>query len=42
MITQIESNLRAVNDKPIIKSMLISPHFQFGILKGFSNPPGFI
>jgi hypothetical protein len=32
MITEIESNLQLVNGKPTMKSMLISSHFQSGIL----------
>jgi hypothetical protein len=34
--------LRAVNDKPTMKSMLMSSHFQSGILKGYSSPSNFI
>jgi hypothetical protein len=41
-ITHIESTLRAVGGKPTMKSMLISSHFQSGILRGYNNPLGFI
>jgi hypothetical protein len=33
-ITQIESNLWAVNDKPTVKYMLLSSHFHSGLLNG--------
>jgi hypothetical protein len=41
-ITQIESNLGAVNGKLIMESMLISTHFYYGICSGFNSPPGFV
>jgi hypothetical protein len=37
-ITQIESNLWAINDNPTMKSMLISSHFQSRILNGLQQP----
>jgi hypothetical protein len=42
MITEIELNLWAVSDKPTMKSMLMSSHFQSGILRGCNNPLGFM
>jgi hypothetical protein len=42
MITQIESNLWDVIDKPTIKTMLISSHFYSGILSGCNSSLGFI
>jgi hypothetical protein len=42
MITQIESNLQAVNGKPTMKPMLISSHFYSRILSGCNSPLGFI
>jgi hypothetical protein len=41
-ITHIESTLQAVRGKPTIKSILMSSHFQSGILRGRNNPPGFM
>jgi hypothetical protein len=31
-----------VRGKPSMKSVLISSHFQPGILSGYNNPPGFM
>jgi hypothetical protein len=41
-ITQIESDLWVVSGKPIMKSMLMSSHFQSKILKGCNNPLSFM
>jgi hypothetical protein len=37
-----ESNLQVVTGKHTMKSMLISSHFQYGMLNDCNSPPGFI
>jgi hypothetical protein len=38
MITQMELNLWPVRGRPTMKSILMSSHFQVGILRGCNNP----